>query len=60
MLLLRKTDVLKTSIFYVFYVHQVSFWGAPTHADIIEFQNVLLQLKTRGLGAKLRVAFLLF
>ena len=22
-----------------------SFWGAPTHADTIEFQNFLLQLK---------------
>ena len=24
---------------------RVSFWGAPTHADIIEFSNFLLQLK---------------
>ena len=24
---------------------QVSFWGAPTYADIIEFLNFLLQLK---------------
>ena len=40
--------------------HQVSFWGAPTHADIIEFSNFLLQLKNKRLGAKLCVAFLLF
>ena len=36
------------------------FRGAPTQADIIEFSNLLLQFKTRGLGAKLYVAFLLF
>ena len=28
-------DVLKTSVFWV-----VSFWGAPTHAGIIEFLNL--------------------
>ena len=40
---------------------KVSFWGAPTHADIINFSNFLLQLKNqRGLGAKLCMAFLLF
>ena len=32
------------------------FLGAPTHADIIEFQN----LKIRRMGAKMYVAFLLF
>ena len=26
------------------------FWGAPNHADIIEFSNFLLQLKNLGLG----------
>ena len=26
---------------------QFSFWGAPTHADIIEFSNSLLQLKNQ-------------
>ena len=31
------------------------FWGAPTHADIIE-----CNLKIRRLGAKLCVAYLLF
>ena len=31
-------DVLKTSIFYIWKIClQVSFWGASTHADIIEF-----------------------
>ena len=32
--------------------HQVSFWGAPTHADIIEFSNFLLQLKNQKSGSK--------
>ena len=31
---------------------QVSFWGAPTHADIIEFSNFLLQLKIQRPGSK--------
>ena len=60
-LLLRKTDVLKNSIFKVKKVHfQVDFWGAPTDADIIEFSNLCCNLKIRGLKAKLCVAFLLF
>ena len=33
--------------------HQVSFWRAPTHADVIEFQIFLCNLKIRGLGVKL-------
>ena len=28
------------------------FLGAPTHADIIEFENFLLQLKTQTFGSK--------
>ena len=37
------------------------FWGAPTHADIIEnFKTSCCNLKIRRLGAKLCVAFLLF
>ena len=32
--------------------HQVSFWGAPTHADITEFSNFLLQLKNERSGNK--------
>ena len=32
--------------------HQFSFWEAPTHADIIEFQNFLLQLKNQRPGRK--------
>ena len=28
------------------------FWGAPTHEDIIEFQNFLLQLKNQRSGNK--------
>ena len=35
-------------------------WGGPTKADIVEFSNFLLQLKIRGFGVKLRVAFLIF
>ena len=31
---------------------QVSFLGAPTHADIIEFQSCLLQLKNQKSGSK--------
>ena len=32
--------------------HQVSFWGAPTQADIIEFENFFLQLKNQSSGSK--------
>ena len=28
------------------------FWGAPTHTDIIEFSNFLLQLKNERSGSK--------
>ena len=28
------------------------FWGAPTHANIIEFKTFCCNLKIRGLGAK--------
>ena len=36
---IKKADVLKTSIFSVKKIRlPVSFWGAPNHADIIEFQ----------------------
>ena len=63
-LLLRKRDVLKTYISHVQKVSvQVSFLGAPTHADINEFSNFQLfccNLKIRGLAAKLFVNFLLF
>ena len=30
----------------------ISFWGAPTHADIIEYSNFLLQLNNQRLGGK--------
>ena len=36
----QKFDVLKVRL-------QVSFWGAPTHGDITEFSNFLLQLKNQ-------------
>ena len=32
---------------------QVSFWGAPTHADVTEFENALLQLKNQRSGKSL-------
>ena len=32
--------------------HQVSFWEASTHTDIIEFLNFLLQLKNQTSGSK--------
>ena len=31
---------------------QVSFWRAPTHADVIEFSDFLLQLKSQRSGSK--------
>ena len=31
---------------------QVSFWGTPTHADIIEFSNFLLRPKNQRSGSK--------
>ena len=40
---------------------QFSFLGAPTHSDIIEFSNFLLQIKNQRSGSKtVRVAFLIF
>ena len=45
-LLLRKTDVLKKTCL------QVRFLGAPTHSEIIEFSNFLLQLKNQRLGGQ--------
>ena len=38
---------------------QVSFWGAPTHADIIEFSKFLMQLKNQRSGRKTVCDFLL-
>ena len=50
---MRKTDVLKTSIFNVKKTClQVSFWSAPTHADIIEFSSFLLQPKNQRSASK--------
>ena len=31
---------------------QVNFWGAPTHADITKFSNILLELKSQRSGNK--------
>ena len=31
---------------------QVSFWGAPTHIDIIELSNILWQLKSQRFESK--------
>ena len=36
---------------------QVSFWGAPTHVDVIEFSNVVLRLKNQRSGRKLVYGF---
>ena len=33
------------------------FWGAPTHADIIEFSNFLLLLKNQRSGSKIVCRF---
>ena len=41
---------LRFSGFKIFVI-MVSFWGAPTHTDIIEFQNFLLQLKHQRSGS---------
>ena len=32
--------------------HQVSLWGAPAHANIIEFWKFLLQLKSHKFGSE--------
>ena len=32
--------------------HRVSFWGAPTHVAVTEFQNFLLQLKNQRSRSK--------
>ena len=37
-----------------------SIWGAPTHTDVTEFSNFLLQLKNQRSGSKPGVTFLLF
>ena len=36
---------------------QVSLWGAPTHADIIEFSNFLLQHKNQRSKNKIVCGF---
>ena len=41
----EKNCLLKTSVFRLH--HQVNFLGAPTHADIIEFENFFLQHKNQ-------------
>ena len=41
------------------FVSGSEFWGAPTHADIIDFKTSCCNLKIRRLGAKLCLAFLL-
>ena len=55
-------EIPKPSIFKVFKkVHlQVSFWGAPTHTDIIEFSNFLLQLKNQRSGSRTVCGFSTF
>ena len=40
--------------------HQASVWGALTHANIINFSKVLLQLKNQSPGSKTVCGFLLF
>ena len=37
--------------------HQVSFWGAPIHTDIIKFSNFFLQLKNQRSGSKTLCGF---
>ena len=39
---------------------QVSFWGAPIQAVIIEFSNFLLQFENQRSGSKTVYGFLLF
>ena len=57
---MRKTEVLKLRFckFKKFVTNQVSFWGAPTYVDIIEFHRY--HCKNQRSGTKLCVAFLLF
>ena len=37
--------------------HQASFWGDSTHADIIQFQNIFLQLKNKSSRSKTMCGF---
>ena len=39
---------------------KLCFWRAPTHADIDEFENILLQLKNQRPGQKAVWGFCLF
>ena len=52
MLLLRKVDIYKLCFLSLKIRLQVDFWGAPTHANIIEFSNLLLQLRKQRSGRK--------
>ena len=54
-LILSKTDVLKTSIFWISFTSH--FWGAPAHSDIIEYSNFLLQLKNQRTMCKIVCGF---
>ena len=53
-------EMLSKILFSGFNLSPGQFWGAPTHVDIIKFQNFLLQPKNERSGSKLCVAFLLF
>ena len=52
MLILRKTDVHKALIFKSKNSSSGRFLGASTHANIIEFSNLLLQLRKQRSGRK--------
>ena len=57
---IEKSGILKTSLSKVKKIClQVSFWGAPTNADI-EFSNFLLQLKNQKAGSKNVCGFSIF
>ena len=48
-------DFLTLKILEIYY--QVAFWGAPNHADIIEFSSFLLQPEDQRSGSKIVCGF---
>ena len=58
LILRRKIDVLKTSIFWVKKIWSPGkFWGAPTHEGTIEFSNFLLHHKNQRPMSKTMCGF---
>ena len=58
-LLLRKTDILKTSIFLslIFFLSRLDFGELQLTQISLNFKAFCYNLKIRGLGAKLRLVY---